>query len=146
MIQSIKPLNHALQKADDWLQELTEFGHFHDDEQAYSALRAVLHAIRNRLIPDEAVAFGSEFPLLIRGIYFEDFDLRYPKRHASVDEFLNTISSEMRHLSFSLAPDQAAKIIFNYLKMKIRAGELRDVFDQLPRDIRNLVIEREEVY
>jgi hypothetical protein len=42
-----------------------------DQHQAYSALRAVLHAVRDRITVDEAAHLGAQLPLLIRGIYCE---------------------------------------------------------------------------
>jgi uncharacterized protein (DUF2267 family) len=42
-----------------------------DRHRAYSVLRAVLHALRDRLIVDEAVNLGAQFPMLIRGFYYE---------------------------------------------------------------------------
>jgi len=34
-------------------------------------LRVVLHTLRDRLTPDEAVNLGAQLPMLVRGFYFE---------------------------------------------------------------------------
>lgn len=57
MFNSIPAFNKALHKADDWLKELKEIGQFETEDQAYTILRSVLHAIRDRLAPDEAIEF-----------------------------------------------------------------------------------------
>jgi uncharacterized protein (DUF2267 family) len=39
--------------------------------QSYSALRAVLHALRDRLTIDVAAQLGAQLPMLVRGIFYE---------------------------------------------------------------------------
>lgn len=47
------------------------FGDMAARYHAYNALRAVLHALRDRLPPDVAVHLGAQLPMLVRGIYYE---------------------------------------------------------------------------
>jgi uncharacterized protein (DUF2267 family) len=42
--------------------------------QSYSALRAVLHALRDRLTVAETAHLSAQLPMLIRGIYFKGWD------------------------------------------------------------------------
>ena len=64
-------LDTSVQKTHEWLHEIgSELG-FDNERAAYAALRATLHAVRDRL-PAELVAhFGAELPTFIRGIYYE---------------------------------------------------------------------------
>jgi uncharacterized protein (DUF2267 family) len=49
--------------------------------QSYAALRAVLHALRDRLTIAEAAHLAARLPMLIRGIYYHGWDLlRVPPR------------------------------------------------------------------
>lgn len=139
MINSITAFNNALKKANEWLTELKEIGNFNNEEQAYSALRSVLHALRNRLITDEAVHLGSELPMIIRGVYFEGFDLKNPSRKDDIEEFINTISTEMRKAALTISPEKAAQAVFALLESKISAGEINDVRNMLPKNIRKLL-------
>ncbi|WP_081778086.1 DUF2267 domain-containing protein [Legionella lansingensis] len=41
-------------------------GHFKNEDEAYTVLRAVLHALRDQIIPDVAVHLGAQLPTLIR--------------------------------------------------------------------------------
>ena len=62
-----------------WLQELTgllDGGSRHD---AYVALRATLHALRDRLPIEETAELAAQLPMLVRGFYYEGWD---PTRQA----------------------------------------------------------------
>jgi uncharacterized protein (DUF2267 family) len=60
-----------MQKTHEWLNQVGDELGFDNEHAAYAALRATLHAVRDRL-PVELVAhFGAELPLLIRGIYYD---------------------------------------------------------------------------
>jgi|SRR5205823_6888539 len=61
----------TLQKTSVWLKGVMEKMGWEDRHRAYSVLRAVLHALRDRLIVDEAVNLGAQLPMLIRGFYYE---------------------------------------------------------------------------
>ena len=61
----------TLQKTAVWLKEImAEFGS-KDRHLAYLALRATLHALRDRLTVEEAVHLGAQLPMLVRGFYYE---------------------------------------------------------------------------
>jgi uncharacterized protein (DUF2267 family) len=40
-------------------------------QQAYDALRVVLHALCDRLTVEESADLGAQLPMLIRGVYYE---------------------------------------------------------------------------
>ena len=54
-----------------WLAHLDTALGWHDRQRSYAVLRGVLHAIRDRLPPQEAVDLSAQFPMLVRGFYFE---------------------------------------------------------------------------
>lgn len=70
-ISNVSALNQAVQDAQEWLKELAQNSAFENEEQAYTALRAVLHSLRDRLTVEEAVHFSAQLPMLVRGFYFE---------------------------------------------------------------------------
>ena len=45
-----------------------------EKREAWKALRAVLHTVRDRLPLDVAVHFGAQLPMLIRGMYYEGWE------------------------------------------------------------------------
>jgi uncharacterized protein (DUF2267 family) len=54
--------------------------------------RAVLHAVRDRLPPVDAVQFGQSLPMAIKGIYFDQYDLyKVPVVIRHPDDFLKYV-------------------------------------------------------
>jgi uncharacterized protein (DUF2267 family) len=63
--------------------------------QSYNALRAVLHALRDRLTVDESADFAAQLPMLVRGVYYDGWDpSRVPKK-MNRDDFLDQIRNEV---------------------------------------------------
>ena len=83
---SLDVFDRALQKATFWIDEMmTDLG-WGDRHRTYEVLGVVLHVLRDRLPVQEAVDLGAQFPLLIRGLYYQNWDVSInPEkyRHAS---------------------------------------------------------------
>ncbi|MFI5334917.1 MAG: DUF2267 domain-containing protein [Chlamydiales bacterium] len=61
----------TLQKTERWLNEIAELMGWRDKQKSYETLRAVLHALRDRLTVESAAKFAAQIPMLVRGIYYE---------------------------------------------------------------------------
>ena len=59
--------DHTVQEGNIWLKAVAERLHLEERGHAYSALTAVLHALRDRLTPENAVHRGAQMPIVIRG-------------------------------------------------------------------------------
>jgi len=137
-MNDIKPLNHTVQLTLEWLDELKEIGDFAGEEQAYSALRAVSHALRDRLTVDEAAHLGAQLPMLVRGFYFEGWaPASTPKKIRSKPEFLEYVKEKMSG-GTNLEPDHAVRAVFALLDRRITPGEIEDVRDMLPAELQEL--------
>jgi uncharacterized protein (DUF2267 family) len=139
MAQSGLPaLDRSLQKTHEWLKELMGELGYEDRRWAWSGLRAVLHALRNRLTTDEAVQLGAQLPLVIRGLYFEGWDSsQNPTRDRSLKDFLQHIGEDLYRMP-EIEPEPLTRAVFRLLASRITAGELSDVTHILPPPIRNL--------
>jgi uncharacterized protein (DUF2267 family) len=128
----------TVQKTNNWLNEImAEAGHL-DRQAAYRALRATLHALRDRLTIDETAQLSAQLPMLVRGIYYEGWDphLRPPKeRHK--EQFLARIEQEFG-ADGSVDPATVARAVFGVLERRISEGEIEDVQQMLPAEIREL--------
>jgi uncharacterized protein (DUF2267 family) len=108
-----------------------------DHRAAYHAMRAVLHALRDRLTVDEAAHFGDELRMLVRGIYFDGLhSAGKPDRVRSREEFLQR-SNDRLHIA-SFGPEDAPRAVFKVLVHHLAPGEIRRVVSELSRDIRAL--------
>jgi uncharacterized protein (DUF2267 family) len=61
-------IEHSIEKTRIWLSEVDEELGGEDRECAYRALRAVLHALRDRLTVDVSAKLAAQLPTLIRGV------------------------------------------------------------------------------
>lgn len=134
---AVDSLNSTFQKTHEWLNELAEIGGFTGEAQAYTALRGVLHALRDRLTVDEAAQFAAQMPMLIRGFYYEGWKpAATPVRIRSRQDFLANIASRLGNSEVD--PEHACRAIFEFLETRISHGEIDDVRHMLPRDVREL--------
>ena len=108
-----------------------------DRHEAYVALRATLHALRDRLTIEEAAQFAAQLPMLIRGFYYEGWDpTGKPLKERHKNEFLARIDQELT--SHETDPEQVARAVFLVLANRISEGEIEDIEHVLPREIRDL--------
>jgi uncharacterized protein (DUF2267 family) len=54
-----------------WIDDLLDRLEWDEPYRAYHALRAVLHALRDRLPVEQAAALAAQLPMLARGFYYE---------------------------------------------------------------------------
>lgn len=121
-----------------WLKDLMTWLRTDDRRLAYRALRAVLHALRDRLEPGLAVHMGAEMPMLVRGFYYEGWrPSDTPLRYHSLEEFYDCVLAEMQGYP-EADPERLTGAVFDLLASRLSAGEIRKVADSLPRDIRVL--------
>jgi len=129
--------DETLHLSNVWLNELMEQLDCDDKRRAYRALRAVLHALRDRLTAHEAVHLGAQLPLLIRGVYYENWHLKdTAPSERTKSAFLGHIKAELRDPNVDA--EQSAREVFALLAHKIAPGEIEDVKKMLPPEVRAL--------
>ena len=67
----VKAFDSTIQTTNVWLNDILDRLGWQNHYRAYHALRAVLHALRDRLGVDQAAALGAQLPMMIRGFYYE---------------------------------------------------------------------------
>lgn len=134
----VEVFDSTYQKTYIWLNELCEAGGFPSRAQAYSAMRAVLHALRDRLTINEGADLAAQLPMLIRGVYYEGWrPAKVPHRERTEQQFVEHVKSELRS-NTEIDPEKAVEAVFFLLERKITAGEIEDVRHMLPEPIREL--------
>jgi uncharacterized protein (DUF2267 family) len=129
----------ANQQATLWVTEMmTELG-TNDPHKALHALRAGLHALRDRLGVDEAAQISAQLPLLIRGLFFEGWDPSgKPLRVRHREEFLELVRDKYRPRE-DLPADDLIRAVFRLLARHVSSGELNDIIFSFPDQIAALV-------
>jgi len=131
-------LDHTVQQTNHWLKRLETELHFTSRQAAYSALRAVLHALRDRLTPEQAVHFGAQLPILIRGIYYEGWKLAgKPSADRKIDDFLSHVAAELPP-NFQRDPLAVTRGVFELIWKEIDPGETTKIVTGLPAPLKTL--------
>ena len=135
----IEAIDTTVQKTYAWLHDL-------DDElggigrhRSYQVLRAVLHTLRDRLVVDEAAQLGAQLPMLVRGFYYEGWDPSHKPEKMSAEEFLARVRREAM-LDGDAGAEAAVRAVVELLSTHIGRGEVEQVLDMLPRDIRRVAV------
>lgn len=128
-------LDLAAKAANDWIGELTQGLAWHDQDKAYLALVATLHALRDDLPAPEAVFLGEYLTPLIRGLYYGGWHMTKSPRSAKTREgFLERIREGVHH-DPAIDAEQVAHAVLALLAAHLPASELEDVKAATPKEL-----------
>jgi uncharacterized protein (DUF2267 family) len=122
-----------------------------DRNHAARVLRAVLHAVRDRLPADDAIQFAQGLPLALKGVFIDQYDLSdVPVVIRSPQKFLQFIYSKAgitAHLDF---PDRqsivdALQAVFFVLENHMDYGQILQVKHIMNQEIVELIDAYEEM-
>ena len=134
----LEVFDKTVQTTNSWLKEIMETTG-PDRRRAYHVLTAVLHALRDRLTVDEAAQLGAQLPILVRGLYYDQWHhpSGKPERLRHKEEFLAAVETELDDIG-PINPENATRAVFSVLEHHIAPGEIEDVKATLPTHIREL--------
>jgi len=131
--------DEAIQKSQVWLNELGDELDWDSGAGVLLALRATIHALRDRLPAGEAAQLGAQLPLLIRGLYYEGWrPAAEPWKERHREGFLARVGHELRGYAQQKDPEAVARAVFRLLSRRVSQGEIDDVERLLPSEVREL--------
>jgi uncharacterized protein (DUF2267 family) len=138
MSTGIRAFDSTLQTTNVWLNDILDRLGWEDKQRAYHALRAVLHALRDRLPVDQAAALGAQLPMLVRGFYYEGWHpAGTPGKERHKEAFLAPIAAAFR-ADRNVKPDEVARAVFQVIAKHVTPGEVKHVKIILPAEVRAL--------
>lgn len=131
----LEVFDKTLQTTNIWLNEImADIGP--DRQVAWKVLSTVLHKLRDRLPVETAAHLGAELPMLIRGVYYDQYQpARQPSRCKNLEEFIAEVAEWLSDTR-PVDPRLAVRSVFRTLSRHIPEGQIRKVQDSLPGDIR----------
>ena len=124
----------------NWIYAIEEECHWEEDNQrkAFTALRAVLPELRDWLPLENAIHLSAQLPLIIRGLFFENWSTHtdQPKIRKK-DDFLTAIAKKLSPYP-AIDIETVTKVVLNILKQKISGGEWDKIMAVLPTDLKEL--------
>ena len=134
----LQVFDKTLQKTSMWLDHVMQETGWEDPHKAYSVLRAVLHALRDRLVVGEAIDLGAQLPMLVRGFYYEGWrPSGKPLKYRHKEDFLQHVGEKLPGLERADL-EKAIRAVFKVLSRQVTGGEIHQVRDQLPSGVREL--------
>lgn len=131
----------TIQTTNVWLDEIME--HMGPDRQlAWRVLGAVMQTLRDRLPVDDAAHLSAQLPLLVRGLYYDQWhpgsgirkDIRKDRRQ---EDFLQHITERLSGLRPVNARD-ATRAVFSVLQRHVTGGQVEKIASSLPQELRAL--------
>ncbi len=134
----VAALDHTIQETNVWLKAVEQELQLDSRQQAYNALRAVLHALRDRIPPDVAIKLGAQLPILVRGVYYENWHAAaVPTRERHADQFANHVGAELAQ-HFPVQPLTVVRGVLEVVWRMLDPGEFEKVMSHLPAEVRAL--------
>lgn len=135
---TLAPFESTIQITNVWFNDLLLRLGWREHQRAYHALRAVLHALRDRLTVDQAASLAAQLPMLIRGFYYEGWHPHgKPVKEHRKEDFLGHIAAAFRD-DRAIDPEEVTRAVFQVLSKHVSAGEIASVKQSLPAELRSL--------
>jgi uncharacterized protein (DUF2267 family) len=129
----------AQSKSSVWVSDLSDQLGWANAPLTLLALRAVLHALRDRLPPDEAVDLAAQMPLIIKGVYFDGWDpSATPVKARTKEEFLALVRHHLRRAARDVDAERVTRAVFKLIAERVSEGEISDVRGMLPLEVAEL--------
>ncbi|WP_457626400.1 DUF2267 domain-containing protein [Persephonella sp.] len=138
-----------VQKGNLFLKELAEeLGVPQDKDRAGRILRAVLHALRRRLTPEEYLDLVAQLPMCIKAIAVDGWRLHESpdKSIKHIEDLIHVVMEEDRRtaprdLGNEEHAKEAIKAVIRVIKRHVSDGEIQDVEAELPKQLRQFIEE-----
>ena len=125
----------TLHHSQEWLNDVMGELGTEDPQLAYTAFRATLQALRDRLPPRESVELGAQLPMLLRGAYYEGWTLKEePRTLRSLPRFLKHVH-DLAGRGDDFDAERVVRAVFRVLDRHVTAGEIEDVIRTLPEPL-----------
>ncbi|WP_433514380.1 DUF2267 domain-containing protein [Nonomuraea sp. CA-143628] len=133
------PFNRTVDKANRILHEIEEACGWPPERRnhSYGALRAVLHALRDRLTVEASAHLAAQLPLLLRGVYFDGWRPSSVPVKVNREEFLDRVRAEVT-FNHGRSTEEMVRTVLEVLKRHITEGEWEDVKAGMPRDLASM--------
>lgn len=134
----LEVFDRTLQITHIWLDDIMkELGP--DRKLAWRALSVVLHEVRDRLPVELAAHLGAQLPLLVRGVYYDQFTpAAQPYRGSrDLDDLADAVAVRLADAR-PVDPREAILAVLRTLSRHVSAPQIEKVQDALPRDLRRV--------
>jgi uncharacterized protein (DUF2267 family) len=132
-LTGLEVLDSSIQRSSMWIKDLMQELNWSDARKTYLAFRCVLHALRDHLAVENAVTFGEQLPMLLRGLYFEQWQPSGPARTAATrEDFFSYLSTLLMENHQTASAETITRAVFRLLERKVTDGEIAHIQHTIP--------------
>jgi len=137
-LTGLEVFDATIQETNLWLKGVMMRLRTENRHHAYIALKAVLHALRDRIGPENAVHLGAQLPLLLRGVYYEAWHMAgTPTKERHEAQFLDRVADGFsRGMEFDT--QGVTRAVFEVMWERIDPGEVAKIIKLLPKELWDL--------
>jgi uncharacterized protein (DUF2267 family) len=133
----LEVFDRTLQITNTWLDEIMT-NMPRDRKLAWHVLGAVLRAVRDRVPLNLAAHLGAQLPLLVRGLYYDQWHpSEQTLKQRSAEQFLDHVSQRLKDIRPVNVVD-ATQVTFQVLNHHLDPHQVEKVRQALPENIRDL--------
>jgi uncharacterized protein (DUF2267 family) len=137
MTTGLDVFDTTLQHTNLWLKDVMERLGV-DRRHAYRVLSATLHAVRDRIGPENAVHLGAQLPMLIRGFYYEGWHpAGTPSKSRHKGDFMDYVSGDVFR-GLGIDPERAVRAVLTVMSNRLDPGEIEKLVKLFPEELREL--------
>jgi uncharacterized protein (DUF2267 family) len=126
----------TVQETNEWLKAVESRLRPCDRQQAYAALRATLHVIRDRLPADAVLGLSAQLPMLVRGFFLEGWrPSSSPTKIRDPEEFIAAVGNLLPP-GFPREPGAAIEAVAAVLSERVNESEARKLVQHMPNPLR----------
>tara|TARA_R110000868_G_scaffold200671_1_gene448173 strand:+ start:17197 stop:17649 length:453 start_codon:yes stop_codon:yes gene_type:complete len=117
-----------------------------DTDKAGRIFVAIMHALRDIIPPEESLQMVAQLPMFLKAVYVNGWRIKKTRvKVKQVAEFLDLVrehdgSAAVNDFEYSdEVAEQYVETTFIFLRKYISNGELQDIRDSLPKNLKNLI-------
>ena len=115
-------------------------------DKAGRILSSILHALRDIISPEESLQFIAQLPMFLKAVYVNGWTMKKDKpKIKKMAEFIDLVRKHDGPAAindFEYSDEVAEQYIdttFIYLRKYISLGEMEDIRDGLPKDLKSMI-------
>ena len=135
----LQAIDRTLEKTHQFINDVSEAINIDDKHITFIGIKAVLHALRDRIPLEEAAQLGSQFPILLAGFYYQGWKpAATPTKERSITSFVDKVRQNLPQEDYPTEIETLIRGVFTTLSQWVTAGEIDDVINMLPQDVQSL--------
>ena len=118
----------------------------HDTNKAGRIFTAIIYALRDVISPKESLQLIAQLPMFLKGVYVNGWNMKKKKpKIKRMSGFLDLVyaydwPAEVNDFEYSdKLAERYIDTTFSYLQKYVSPGEMEDIRDGLPKDLKRLI-------